>query len=348
MDNRTTSRAQSVLDLAERQVAEGAAPWHAIADALLARDDGAHGPALRSIGVEPEHLRVAFADDGDRAGPTIATIRRQAGRDAHELCQNWVGCEHLLLALVTLAPRDARRLLESYGVQRSRLMAAIDELAADAPVSIHENRCPSCGYDLRGTPGVVCPECGGSDWGRPDGRPSPDIARAETPRPDRHPRTDGAFFDEIRSDRHWRIVVALIACALLAIVGGLTAVAAMVTSGPILLRLVAGGVFGVGFALVFGVCAIYFAGRMIPSPRHVRIDANGVTIAERSYAWERIKAIDGLDSGVGHRVWVRVRLRGRRGFILPGPPLEPERWNDLVDALQAHFAERGLVVEIRG
>jgi hypothetical protein len=45
----------------------------------------------------------------------------------------------------------------------------------------HRNRCPACGYDLRGTQHEQCPECGGAITGRPRNEPRAQASGAVTP-----------------------------------------------------------------------------------------------------------------------------------------------------------------------
>ncbi len=46
-------------------------------------------------------------------------------------------------------------------------------IKTDFAVARHRNQCLKCGYDLRGSPGPLCPECGRS-FSRPQGWVCPD------------------------------------------------------------------------------------------------------------------------------------------------------------------------------
>lgn len=100
------------------------------------------------------------------------------------------------------------------------------------------------------------------------------------------------FIDETRSDRSRKVAIGCIGSATIAAVGGFLAGAAIADpTAPPLARLLVGGVFGLGFLLIFGAIAVALARRLLRGSVRVVIDTDGVRIAERSVPWSEVRRV---------------------------------------------------------
>jgi ATP-dependent Clp protease ATP-binding subunit ClpB len=141
--NRFTEKSQEALHraqaLATRRHQQGVDVEHLLA-ALLEQPEGLAGALLASAGVAPSTVRERIEQELNRipqvSGPGVGAqqvyITQRLGRlltqaedEAKGLKDEYVSVEHLLLAMLEDTRGAAGRLLQSLGVTRERLMAAL-------------------------------------------------------------------------------------------------------------------------------------------------------------------------------------------------------------------------------
>jgi ATP-dependent Clp protease ATP-binding subunit ClpA len=132
--NRFTDRARRVFDLA----IDAAGDQDAVTSVHLVQALVQHGnnlaiAVLRSLDIEPEDLANelrATVSTGRRAGEAAAAslieVGERAAQVAIELDTNFIGCEHVLLAILKGSERDpARNTLNTMGIDLSTAQHAV-------------------------------------------------------------------------------------------------------------------------------------------------------------------------------------------------------------------------------
>ena len=136
------------------------------------------------------------------------------------------------------------------------------------------------------------------------------------------------FFEEVRSWRYPATYVFFVGAIALGSVGGrLLAHAISDQQASWGLRLFVGGIFGAGFLLLFGVCAVVLFLRLLQPPRRVRFDTEGVQLGERRLNWSQVQCLSfKVRSGEG---WLTVCTAPpvTRRILIPGRGLPPATWS---------------------
>jgi len=145
-----TTRSQEAISSAVRQAAAGGNPQvetvHLLS-ALLAQPDGIAPALLRAVGVDPETVAKAVADEVAKlpaaAGSNVAApgfsravyeVLQRAADLAEELGDEYVSTEHLTVGLATV-DSPARAVLRSLGVDAESLRAAFASVRGSAHVT---------------------------------------------------------------------------------------------------------------------------------------------------------------------------------------------------------------------
>ena len=87
---------------------------------------------LDAIAVDRARLRERVTGARARGGPDVTSLVTRAAREAADLGDEHIGCEHLLLALVADAEAPAARLLARLGADPARIVVATRAAAAAA------------------------------------------------------------------------------------------------------------------------------------------------------------------------------------------------------------------------
>lgn len=157
----------------------------------------------------------------------------------------------------------------------------------------------------------------------------------------------GVFFDETRSWRYPAIYVFFVGTTLLGSVGGWLLVHAIMDERASWgARLFIGGVFGAGFLLLFGTCALILLWRLLQPPCRVLIDRQGVQFGATRLDWTEVRCLSFRITAGAAWLTIRSDIPGRRRFLVPGKGLPPDTWPRVVEQLQRHFLQSGLNVEI--
>jgi ATP-dependent Clp protease ATP-binding subunit ClpB len=146
--NRFTEKAQEALHDAQRLAARGGQQYveveHLLA-ALLAQEPGLAASLLRKANVnldglkrrvqqELERLPRVSGGDGEAISSRLNRLLMQAEDEAKQFKDEYVSVEHLLLALAGDGG-TAGRLLKEFGVNRDRLMSALQEVRGSQRVT---------------------------------------------------------------------------------------------------------------------------------------------------------------------------------------------------------------------
>jgi len=128
-------RAQSLARKANHQ---GLSPVHLVAS-LAQETEGAVAPVLQKVGVQPRDVETACmaelaklpAVTGHQElymAPETGRLLEAAEKEAANLKDEYISTEHLLLAACQDSAGDAKAILESLGVNRDRLLAALRDI----------------------------------------------------------------------------------------------------------------------------------------------------------------------------------------------------------------------------
>lgn len=153
-------RAKPVLAATEKAIASGSLPWIALVTCLLDETSGAHFVPVRDLIADVGSFRDELVRKGRRNGPDLRGLVARAEQCAASLSNNYVGCEHLFLAAVELAPAAVRPVLDRHGISPHNIIRSFCQPAAATEDLNAAKACHFRGYDLRGTSARVCPECG--------------------------------------------------------------------------------------------------------------------------------------------------------------------------------------------
>ncbi len=155
------------------------------------------------------------------------------------------------------------------------------------------------------------------------------------------------FFDEVRSWRYPATYVFLVGTTVLGSIGGWLLTHAIVDEhASWAARLFIGGVFGAGFLLLFGICAVVLLFRLLQPPCRVRFDTDGVQLGQRRFDWSQIRCLSfKVRSGEG---WLTIHAATptARRCLIPGKGLPPATWSQLADQLQRYFKQSALKVDV--
>lgn len=155
------------------------------------------------------------------------------------------------------------------------------------------------------------------------------------------------FFDEVRSWRYPATYMFLVGTTVLGSIGGWLLAHAIVDEHASWgARIFIGGVFGAGFLLLFGICAVVLFFRLLQPPRRVRIDTEGLQLGQRRLDWSQVQCLSfKVTRGEG---WLTVRTAApaTRRFLIPGRGLPPATWSELAGQLQRYFTQSALNVEV--
>jgi ATP-dependent Clp protease ATP-binding subunit ClpB len=149
--NKLTLKSQAALQEAHQQATarhhQLIEPEHVLF-ALLADAEGVVFPLLHHVGANPAQLRAkadealdaipkVYAQDVDvRISPATAKLIEAAGIEAEGLTDEYISTEHLLLALLALAPNSkAAAILHQAGLTRDSALAALAEVRGRARVT---------------------------------------------------------------------------------------------------------------------------------------------------------------------------------------------------------------------
>jgi hypothetical protein len=104
--------------------------------------------------------------------------------------------------------------------------------------------------------------------------------------------------------------------------------------------------FGGGFFILFGICAVVMLLRLLHPPCRVRMDTEGVQLGQRKLNWSEIRCLSfKMRSGEG---WLTIRAATPvpRRFLIPGRGMPPATWSGLADQLKCYFKQTGLNVDV--
>jgi hypothetical protein len=154
------------------------------------------------------------------------------------------------------------------------------------------------------------------------------------------------LLDESRSDRGWQLLLALFGTFALTCVSGFLLVAALLDDSDLLLRVLVGGLFGVGFVAVFGWASLTLIRRLLAVPVRVRIDHAGIRVGAQFLAWSEVQSVDIYSGGLPRKISIVFQASGSQGS-LPVPGLFPvAQGKELVLRLGEHFLSSGLAIPI--
>jgi len=115
--------------------------------ALLEQTDGIAGQILQKLGADPQLVRQrvqsvldaapkqAFEATQIYATPRIATLFQTAEAESNRLKDEYIGVEHLLIAVASERAGDSARILKEFGVEQEKLYRALREIRGGARVT---------------------------------------------------------------------------------------------------------------------------------------------------------------------------------------------------------------------
>ena len=155
------------------------------------------------------------------------------------------------------------------------------------------------------------------------------------------------FYDEVRSWRCPAAYIAFIGSTVLASVGTWILAHAITDDGASRVeRILIGGVFGAGFALLFSIAAVVMFLRLLRSPCRVRLTDSGIVIGQASISWPQVHLV--CFKVAKSQAWLSLKTvpPDSRRFLVPGLALPPATWSRLADQLRGHFKQSGLKVKV--
>lgn len=164
------------------------------------------------------------------------------------------------------------------------------------------------------------------------------------------PELPAAWIDEQRSDRTWFVLFAGVVSAVVTVVTATLLMGAILaTGGSTAARWIVGGVFGLGFSVLFGACTVHFAKAWFRGTVRVVVDTTGVRIGNAHTPWPRIRRVVFHDNGT------RTYPRGTFMMIQVGrfktsrvPGIFCLSGGVLADSLAAFLDEHGIAVPVEG
>jgi len=140
---RFTEQAQEALALSQQLVQQyHHTQWDVehILLALLQQEKGLVGDILRKLGVDVEMMKqevaavlekspkAAYETGQIYATPDVAQLLRKAGEEADRLKDEFIGTEHLFIAMTTEAKGEAANILRRSGVDQERVYRALQDI----------------------------------------------------------------------------------------------------------------------------------------------------------------------------------------------------------------------------
>ena len=147
--DRFTEQAQEVLQASQQLVRDQRhAQWDVehVLYALVQRKDGLAREVLNKMGVDSDALARAIKEVLDRSPrlqsdvvqiyttPRIVQMLEAANNEAARLKDEYVGVEHLLIAIADARDGDARKLMDEFQITKERIYAALRQVRGSARV----------------------------------------------------------------------------------------------------------------------------------------------------------------------------------------------------------------------
>ncbi|MBI2887376.1 MAG: AAA family ATPase [Chloroflexi bacterium] len=147
--DRFTESAQEVLAISQdvvRRFRHNQWDVEHILLALLEQQDGLTAQILQKLGVDPELVRqrvasaleaapkMAYESTQIFATPRIATLFQNADAEAKRLKDEFIGTEHLLIAVASERGGESARILREFGVDQEKVYKALREIRGSARV----------------------------------------------------------------------------------------------------------------------------------------------------------------------------------------------------------------------
>ncbi|MBI4236366.1 MAG: ATP-dependent Clp protease ATP-binding subunit, partial [Chloroflexi bacterium] len=147
--DRFTEKAQEALAASQQIIRERRhSQWDAehVLLALLQQEEGLTQDLLRAMGVDSEALRhqveaaldqspkMAYESTQIYVTPRLANLFQNADAEARRLKDEYIGIEHLLIALTQERQGDVARLFKEFHITQERLYAALQEVRGGARV----------------------------------------------------------------------------------------------------------------------------------------------------------------------------------------------------------------------
>ncbi|MCA9848859.1 MAG: ATP-dependent Clp protease ATP-binding subunit, partial [Dehalococcoidia bacterium] len=147
--DRFTEQAQEVLQASQQLVRDQRhAQWDVehVLFALVQRKDGLAREVLNKMGVDSDALARAIKEVLDRSPrlqsdvvqiyttPRIVQMLEAANNEATRLKDEYVGVEHLLIAIADARDGDAQKLMDEFQITKERIYAALRQVRGSARV----------------------------------------------------------------------------------------------------------------------------------------------------------------------------------------------------------------------
>ncbi len=148
-NDRFTEQAKEVLAASQELVRrQRHSQWDVehVLFALVDRPDGLAQEILKRLNVPVERLRASVAESLDRTPklahdvgqiyttPRIVGLIENADAEANRLKDEYIGVEHLLVAVAEERDGDAARVLREFGIDKERIYRALAEVRGKARV----------------------------------------------------------------------------------------------------------------------------------------------------------------------------------------------------------------------
>ncbi|MGB2854893.1 MAG: Clp protease N-terminal domain-containing protein, partial [Dehalococcoidia bacterium] len=141
--DRFTEQAQEALALSQQLVHEYKhSQWDIehILLALLRQEKGLAGEILRKLGVNPDEVRSRVEDSLEKtpkvayegatfyATPRTVRLLGNASEEADRLKDEFIGTEHILVAMASERDGEAARILGDFGIDQEKVYRALQEI----------------------------------------------------------------------------------------------------------------------------------------------------------------------------------------------------------------------------
>ena len=154
--NRFTARAQEALELAEAKLREYGHPEldvEHIFYGILNQREGVVPQVIKRLGHEPEMLRSKLETDlANRPGvhyetgettqiyitPRARRVLNSAWEEARRLMDEYIGCEHILIAISDVGGGTSQDILKSIGITKENIYQALQDVRGSARITAPE------------------------------------------------------------------------------------------------------------------------------------------------------------------------------------------------------------------